>query len=111
LLLAFVSGAVIGINFHREQSWGGYGSFRRRLARLGHVSLAALGFANVLFALSPLPRTPITTAAAAAWMAGAALMPAVCFLSAWRQPYRGLFFVPVATLFAAVILTLIGGLL
>jgi hypothetical protein len=28
-------------------------------------------------------------------------MPAVCFLSAWREPFRHLFFIPVAALILA----------
>jgi hypothetical protein len=111
VLVAFVSGAIIGLMFHREDFWGGYASFRRRLARLGHICFAALGAFNILFALSPLPKTSLTAAASLAWIAGGVLMPAVCFLTAWRQHFRRLFFVPVLTLLAAVVLTLIGGLL
>ena len=37
ILAAFVSGAVIGLGFHREEFLGGYGSFRRRLLRLGQL--------------------------------------------------------------------------
>ena len=50
ILAAFVSGAGIGLFFHREDFWGGYASFRRRIVRLGHIALAALGMLNVLFA-------------------------------------------------------------
>ena len=48
ILAAFLSGAGIGLAFHRESLWGGYGSFRRRIVRLGHISLAALGMINLL---------------------------------------------------------------
>jgi hypothetical protein len=44
----FVSGTAVGLGFHREDFLGGYGSFRRRLLRLGHVALVALGMFNVL---------------------------------------------------------------
>ena len=111
VLLAFLSGAIIGLRFHREDFWGGYASLRRRLARLGHVSLAALGAFNVLFAFSPLPHTRVVAAASVAWVAGAVLMPIVCFLTAWRKGFGAMFFVPVLTLTAAVVLTLLGGLL
>ncbi len=37
---------------------------------------------------------------------GAVAMPSVCFLSAWRQPFRAFFFIPVILLLAAVILIL-----
>lgn len=35
-------------------------------------------------------------------------MPLVCFLCGWRPGFRNFFFVPVAALIAAVVLTLIG---
>jgi hypothetical protein len=41
ILAAFAAGAGIGLLFHREDFWGGYASWRRRLARLGHIALAA----------------------------------------------------------------------
>src|SRR5687767_14834979 len=87
VLLAFVSGAVIGVKFHREGFLGGYDSLRRRLVRLGHICFAALGMLNVLFAFSPIPRTSLTAAASIAWIVGAVLMPAVCFLAAWRDRF------------------------
>jgi len=32
-----LSGAVIGLFFHRDDWAGGYGSFSRRMLRLGHI--------------------------------------------------------------------------
>src|SRR5262245_23719460 len=55
LLAAFATGALAGLGFHREDFLGGYGSFRRRLLRLGHIALAALGMLNLIYALSPWP--------------------------------------------------------
>src|SRR4051794_35973183 len=55
ILLGFLSGAAIGLRFHREDFLGGYTSFRRRIVRLGHISLVALGMLNLLFATSPWP--------------------------------------------------------
>jgi len=54
MLSAFISGAVLGLFFHRDDFLGGYASFRRRILRLGHIALAALGMINVLYSLSPL---------------------------------------------------------
>jgi hypothetical protein len=109
VLAAFVSGSVIGLKFHDESFLGGYGSFPRRLLRLGHVALAALGAFNVLFSLCPVPGPERWSApwASRLWLAGAAAMPLVCFLSAWKRPLRHLFFIPVASLIAAVILTMV----
>ena len=110
ILAAFLSGAVIGLGFHREEFLGGYGSFRRRLLRLGHIALAALGMLNVVYGLSPEPNGPAAPAAlpGALLLAGAVAMPLVCFLSAWRMPFRRLFFIPVTLLLAAVVLILRG---
>ena len=48
VMAAFITGAAIGLRFHREDFWGGYASFRRRIVRLGHIALAALGMMNVV---------------------------------------------------------------
>jgi hypothetical protein len=110
VLAAFVSGGFIGLFFHRDDFWGGYGSFRRRIVRLGHVAFAALGMLNILYALSPWPDPARWSApwAGGLWIVGAATMPSICFLTGWRACFRHAFFVPVGALIAAVTLTLIG---
>jgi hypothetical protein len=111
ILSAFLSGAAIGLFFERDDFLGGYGSFRRRLLRLGHISLAALGILNVLYGLSPWPAPADWHASAASlgFVLGGMSMPLVCFLSAWKKSFRHLFFVPVTCLVLAVICTLLGG--
>lgn len=108
ILAAFVSGAVIGLGFHREEFLGGYGSFRRRLLRLGHIALAALGLLNVVYGLCPifLGADFKSTLPGLLLICGAVAMPAVCFLSAWRKPFRHLFFIPVLLLMTPVVLIL-----
>lgn len=112
VIAAFVSGAAIGLGFHREEFLGGYHSFRRRLLRLGHIALAALGMINVIFALSPWPSAGhwTTRAASLCFVAGGVTMPAVCFLSAWRAPFRHFFALPVVALLLGAVLTYLGGL-
>jgi len=109
MLLGVVSGAVIGLFFHREDWMGGYSSFRRRLTRLGHISFFGLAFVNMAFAmtqhLSPLTG-PWGMRALVLFTAGAATMPLVCFLTAWKKPLRHLFFIPVGTVLGGVVLTL-----
>ena len=111
MALGIVSGAVIGMFFHREDWMGGYGSFRRRLTRLGHVSFFGLAFVNLGFALT-LAAGGVADSVAdiARWgfLAGAATMPAICFLSAWHKPFRHLFFIPVLSVMTGVICTLLG---
>jgi hypothetical protein len=111
VLGAFVTGSVMGLGFHRPDFLGGYGSFRRRLVRLGHIALAALGMMNVIFSLSPLPApgTWLGNAASFAFMAGGVTMPVTCFLAAWREPFRHAFAIPVIALVLAVVFTLAGG--
>jgi len=111
VLAAFITGAVIGLSFHRDDFLGGYGSFRRRLVRLGHIALAALGIMNVVFSLSPwpVPGTWMATAASLCFVAGGVAMPAACFLTAWRKEFRHVFAVPVTALVLAVVFTTLGG--
>jgi hypothetical protein len=111
VLAGFATGAIIGLSFHREDFLGGYHSFRRRLVRLGHIALAALGIMNVVFSLSPWPSpgSAVGTAASICFVVGGVTMPTVCFLTAWRMPFRHVFAVPVMSLTLAVILTLMGG--
>jgi hypothetical protein len=105
ILAAFVSGAVVGLFFHREEFLGGYNSFPRRLIRLGHIACAALGMLNLLYALGPVTHPVASTA----FIVGGITMPVVCWLTAWRKPFRHLFFIPVVSLMAAVVLTIAAG--
>ncbi len=110
VLTAFVTGAGIGLFFHRDEFWGGYSSFRRRIVRLGHIALAALGMMNVLFSYSPWPVVGTPQAQLASWgfVIGGITMPLVCFLAGWKKPLRHLFFIPVVALITAVVNTLLG---
>jgi hypothetical protein len=111
ILSAFLTGAGIGLFFERDDFLGGYGSFRRRLLRLGHISLSALGMLNVLYGLSPwpVPADWHASAAGLGFILGGVSMPLVCFLTAWKKSFRHLFFVPVTWLVLAGIWALQGG--
>jgi hypothetical protein len=108
ILTAFLTGAILGLFFYREDFLGGYASFRRRILRLGHIALAALGMINILYGLSPAAAqaSPENSIASVGFMIGGITMPAVCFLTSWRVGFRYLFFVPVIALVVAVIETL-----
>jgi hypothetical protein len=112
ILAAFLTGAAIGLFFHKPQFMGGYDSFRRRILRLGHIALAALGMMNVVFSLCPIPVAGSTLGiiASTAFIVGNLSMPLVCFLSAWREPFRHLFFIPVISLVLAVVCVLAGAM-
>jgi hypothetical protein len=99
MIAGALSGAAIGLFFHRETWLGGYASLRRRMLRLGHIAFFGLGFMNVLFALS-LSAAPISglfaRVASAGFVVAVATMSACCFLTAWRTGFRHLFPIPVA---------------
>jgi hypothetical protein len=111
ILFGFITGAAIGMFFHRPDFMGGYSSFRRRIIRLGHIALAALGMLNLLYSFSPWPvrGTWLASAASACFIIGGVSMPAVCFATGWREHFRLLFFIPVFSLVLAVVFTLLGG--
>ena len=112
ILTAFVTGAILGLRFHSEDFLGGYSAFRRRIVRLGHIALAALGMLNVLYGIYPAPQagTGPERIASIGLLAGGVLMPAVCFLTGWRAGFRQLFFLPVLCLVIAVSCIIYGGL-
>ena len=112
MLLGALSGAVIGLFFHQEGWAGGYPSFRRRMLRLGHIAFFGIGFLNLMFAFSLQVISLSDTAlqiASAGFLLAMISMPLCCFLSAWRKPFRHLFPVPVAGVFAGVIPMLVQG--
>ena len=108
ILLGLVSGIIPGLLFHSEKWMGGYGSWRRRLTRLGHISFFGIGFLNLGFALSVRAYNieGDLSLASALFIAGAISMPAICYLSAWKDVFRHLFFIPVLSLITATLLTL-----
>ena len=99
LLLGCVAGAVPGLFFHKPEWLGGYGSWARRLVRLAHISFFGLGFINLAAALTAvaLGLKGGLAAASGLLLAGAVLMPLVCYLSAWRAGFRHLFFLPASS--------------
>lgn len=107
MLLGVVSGAIIGLFFHREDWMGGYSSFRRRLTRLGHIAFFGLGFLNLFYGLT-ISAHPISDGAALfgarMLIAGLCTMSLCCFLTAWKKvPFQHFFFIPVATTGAGII--------
>jgi hypothetical protein len=111
VLMGVGSGAAIGLFFHRDEWLGGYGSFRRRMIRLGHLSFFGIGFVNILFALSidalPLAAGAVRVASIAL-IIGAITMPVNCLLTAWRGEFRHLFAIPVTAVAVAVGIVCLG---
>jgi hypothetical protein len=95
-LAGAATGALMGLFFHKETWLGGYGSFPRRMIRLGHIACFGLGLINILFALTAmtLPSSKVTGIGSVLLIAGMITMPLNCFLTAWQKPFRHLFFIP-----------------
>lgn len=108
VLFGFASGAALGLGFHREGFLGGYGSFTRRLVRLGHVACVMLGVLSMLVAISPAGAldSQLAIVSRGIWCFGAVGMPLTCFVVAWKPTLRHLFAFPVTALIAAAGLTL-----
>lgn len=109
VLLGFLSGAALGGRFHDEHWLGGFGSLKRRLYRLTHISFFGLGAVNLMFWLTC--RTIVINESFATWaswgfVAGAVTMPLACLSMAHFPKSRPLFAVPVLSLIAAAALTL-----
>lgn len=112
ILLGLASGVIPGLFFDRESWLGGYGSWPRRLMRLGHISFFGIAFLNLAYVntvwlLGPASRVPL---ASALLIAGAILMPLVCYLAAWKKPLRHLFPLPVLSLLGAALAFITRGL-
>ena len=109
VLLGFGTGMVLGLFFHHENWLGGYGSFKRRMYRLGHISFFGLGAVNLLFwlTLQNIAR-PESPAGVASWafIIGAIAMPLCCVVMAHFPKAHLIFAVPVLSLIAGGILTL-----
>ena len=109
IVLGFVFGFVLGLNFDRTDWLGGYASWRRRLYRLSHISFFGLAFINLLFYFTArgLDLSSLTTrVAAGGFMIGALTMPACCVVMAHRPAWRALFLIPVLSLTTSGMLTL-----
>lgn len=113
VLVALLLGLYLGVKFQSEDWLGGYDAFPRRMLRLSHISLAALGALNILFAQTA-SRVSLDhflmRVASVCFMAAAVLMPASCLWLAFRRKGFSIFVLPVGCLLTALILT-IGGLL
>lgn len=117
MLLGAVSGLVIGLwSFGGplpEPAWvGGYGELPRRLIRLAHIALFALGMMNLMLARQHpglgLPEAA-TRLALAAMNAGTVLMPALLFATVFVAPMKYLLAVPALAVTLALAIAAYGG--
>ena len=109
ILLGFVSGMVLGMFFHGENWLGGYGSFKRRMYRLGHISFFGLGAVNFIFAMTRQNYSltgQLAGVASWAFVIGALTMPLCCVVMAHFPKAHLIFAVPVVSLITGAVLTL-----
>ena len=109
MLFGVLSGAVLGLFFHRKEWLGGYASHPRRFLRLGHISFFGIGLLNLFYGLS---LKPFGIDGTTAWWGAIGLsvalvtMPMCCFLTAWKKGYRHLFPLPVIGAATGIIVVL-----
>ena len=109
MLAGFLSGMMMGLKFQDEKWLGGYTAFKRRMVRLGHISFFGLGAVNLLFYLSVkdvalgLPGNY----ASMAFIVGGISMPVCCALMAVSKKFQAAFALPVLSLIAGAIFTIL----
>ena len=110
ILCGIASGVGMGLFFDRENWLGGYGSWARRMLRLGHVAFFGVGVLNIAYATTvkylEWSRPPEVCSLLLA--ASCALMPGVCFLAAVDRRWRHGFAAPVLCVLAGVVGVLAG---
>lgn len=113
ILLGFVTGAILGLFFYNEDWMGGYSSWRRRMARLGHISFFGLAIINLIYSISgPVFDVQVSSQYPSyLFIAGAVTMPLVCFLSAYKPFFRHIFFIPVLCLVVGTVIFFTKGLM
>jgi hypothetical protein len=105
-----ISGAVIGLKFHRENWLGGYASRERRMVRLGHISFFGIGMICLFYGLTlkAIPHEAgLAETGALALAVALVTMPATCFLTAWKPYCRHGFFVPVLSAATGIVVQLL----
>ena len=105
MLLGGIFGAVQGVFFHKEDWLGGYGSWKRRMMRLGHISFFGIAFINIAFVgtASILNIEQEVYIPSVLFMIGAVGMPLICYLSAFKKIIRNLFFIPALSVIGGVL--------
>jgi hypothetical protein len=85
--VGLLAGLGLGLVARREEGWGGYGSFRRRAARLGHVAAVMLpvvaGFYGLALRAVPVEE-PLSRVATWLWVIGSPSLAVALFAAAWR---------------------------
>jgi hypothetical protein len=133
-----VLGLLLGLVARRDDGWGGYASFPRRAARLGHIAavmlpalaglyavllsgpgglpVAATGAAGVegaarsSAAFAAAPPGAYAVWGAALWIAGGLTLPTALYAAAWRRSLAPLLSVPALAVVAGAVCLAAAGL-
>ena len=92
--------------FFRKENWlGGYGSWTRRMMRLGHISFIGIALINITFAMtaSTMGIENEVYIPSVLFIIAAVGMPLVCYLSAIKDTFRHLFFIPALSVIAGIV--------
>ena len=105
MLLGGIMGAIQGLFFHQEEWLGGYGSWIRRMMRLGHISFFGIAFINIAFAVTAnvLGIEQDIYIPSILFIIGAVGMPLICYLSAFKKGFRHLFFIPALSIIGGIV--------
>lgn len=105
MLLGGIMGAIQGLFFHQEEWLGGYGSWIRRMVRLGHISFFGIAFINIAFAVTVnvLGIEQEVSISSILFIIGAVGMPLICYLSAFKKEFRHLFFIPALSIIGGIV--------
>lgn len=107
LPVGFTSGLLLGPLAQRPAGAGGYGSFARRAARLGHVCTVMLPLLAGFYALAWStwrPGAPAPGLAVGLWVGGGTALAATLFAAALRPAARWLLPLPALAVTAAGVL-------
>jgi len=110
ILCGIVMGMGMGMFFDQEKWLGGYGSWARRMVRLGHVAFFGIGLLNIAYAATVkyLEWSQPPEICSRLLAVACALMPATCFLAAFDRRWRHGFAAPVICVLAGVVGVLAG---
>lgn len=111
ILASVLMGLWMGIRFQQENWLGGYGTLARRMVRLAHIALAALGIVNIEFGRSVgelALSSGLVHTISFAFIVAAVSMPACCLLIAKKSRRFEMFALPIGSLTVALVLTIAG---
>ncbi len=104
--VGLLTGMGLSLIARSEKAWGGYGSFRRRAARLGHVALVMVPMLAGFYALA-LGAMDVNAAWTAwatwLWIGAGISLPIALFVAAWKRPLVWLLPLPATAMTAGAV--------